>query len=361
MSKILYWTISIRYSLYIRAKRINSACLYRRQSVKKPNGGIADSMYYISSGLLYIFSQLYKSDAFITYKMNVLFCCNTNPIIDNNYLFISSMLTISQQFMFFLIAAYFKFDKVTDFAGATNFITIALSTMIMGGKYYTRQLLVTISCCIWGIRLSCYLFKRIIRIKKDIRFDNLSRGFTIQYAVFWIIQAFWVFIVSSPITLLNSQCCNDVILNIRDIFGISLFFIGFVIESISDIQKYNFRNNPDNNGKFCNKGFWSLSRHPNYFGEITLWWGFFITSSNVFTNDMYWVLLSPITVTILILFVSGINILEASSNERYGMLDEYKEYKKNVSILIPLPQFLYSRMPNIVKKTIFLDFPIYNN
>ena len=75
---------------------------------------------------------------------------------------------------------------------------------------------------------------------------------------------------------------------------------------------------------------------------------------------MYWSVLSPITLTFLILFVSGINILEVSSNKKYGMLDEYKEYKKNVSILIPMPQFLYSKMPIIIKKTLFLDFPIYN-
>ena len=230
----------------------------------------------------------------------------------------------------------------------------------MGGKYYVRQLLVSTLCCIWGIRLSSYLFSRIIKIHNDVRFDNLNRGFTIQYMIFWIFQAFWIFIVSSPIVLLNSQCCYDVQLNYRDIIGTSLWAIGFAFESISDFTKYNFRIDPDNDGKFCNKGLWSISRHPNYFGEITLWWGIFITSANVFTHDMYWTLLSPITITFLLLFISGINILEASSNKKYGMLDEYKEYKKNVSILIPLPQFLYTKLPTIMKTTIFLDFSIYN-
>jgi len=293
--------------------------------------------------------------------MGKLFCCVTDPVIDNNYLFLSSLLTILQQSMFFIVAAYFKFDKVTDFAVVTNFVTISLFTLTMGGKYYVRQLLVSTLCCIWGIRLSSYLFNRIIKIQNDVRFDSLNRGFTIQYMMFWIFQAFWIFIVSSPIILLNSQCCYDVTLNYRDIIGTSLWAFGFVFESISDFQKYNFRINPDNNGKFCNKGLWSISRHPNYFGEITLWWGIFITSSNVFIQEMYWTILSPITITFLLLFISGINILEASSNKKYGMLDEYKEYKKNVSILIPFPQFLYTKLPTIMKTTIFLDFFIYNN
>ena len=306
------------------------------------------------------FFTLYKNVLILIIKMGELFCCITDPIVDNNYLFLSSIFTILQQSMFFIVAAYFKFDKVTDFAGVTNFITVSLFTLTIGGKYYVRQLLVTVICCIWGIRLSSYLFSRILKIENDSRFDSFNRGFTIQYTVFWIIQAFWIFMVSSPIILLNSQCCYDVALNYRDIIGTSLWALGFAIESISDAQKYNFRNNPDNNGKFCNKGLWSISRHPNYFGEIILWWGIFITSSNVFTQEMYWTLLSPITVTFLIMFVSGINILEVSSNKKYGMLDEYKEYKQNVSVLIPIPQFLYSKMPIIIKKTLFLDFSIYN-
>ena len=119
------------------------------------------------------------------------------------------------------------------------------------------------------------------------------------------------------------------------------------------------KNNENNLNKFCNTGLWSISRHPNYFGEI-IWWGIFISSSRIFTPIMYISILSPLTITILLLFVSGINLLENSSNNKYGNLNEYKEYKKNVSILIPFPPSIYSKLQLILKKTVFLDFPIYN-
>lgn len=291
--------------------------------------------------------------------MNELSCCIT-PIFDNYYIIISSIITIIQQFLFFIIAAYFKFDKVTDFAGTTNFFVISMTTLLLGASFSIRQILISLACCIWSIRLTGYLLMRILKIKKDERFDNLNRGFTLQFALFWIIQALWVMIVSSPIILLNSECCINLELNSQDVIGILLWLIGFIIESVSDDQKFNFKNDENNLNKFCNTGLWSISRHPNYFGEIILWWGIFISSSRVFTPIMYISILSPLTITILLLFVSGINLLENSSNNKYGNLNEYKEYKKNVSILIPFPTSIYCKLPLIIKKTVFLDFPIYN-
>tara|TARA_B000000475_G_scaffold90255_1_gene73233 strand:- start:6171 stop:6626 length:456 start_codon:yes stop_codon:yes gene_type:complete len=150
---------------------------------------------------------------------------------------------------------------------------------------------------------------RILKIKKDKRFDNLNRGFTLQFASFWVIQALWVMIVSSPIILVNSECCINLELNSQDAIGISFWLIGFIIESVSsNYQKFNFKNNENNLNKFCNVGLWSISRHPNYFGEIILWWGIFISSCRIFSPIIYISILSPLTITILLLFVSGVNL-----------------------------------------------------
>ena len=260
--------------------------------------------------------------------MNYEFSCCLTPVFDNYYIIISSIITIIQQFIFFIIAAYFKFDKVTDFAGATNFFAISTTTLLLGGSFNTRQLLISLGCSLWSIRLTGYLLMRILKIKKDERFDNLNRGFTLQYGQFWFIQALWVIIVSSPIIIVNSQCCINLELNSQDAIGILLWIIGFIIESVSDYQKFNFKNNENNINKFCNVGLWSISRHPNYFGEITLWWGIFIISCRIFSPIMYISILSPLTITILLLFVSGVNLLEKSSNNKYGNLIEYIEYKK---------------------------------
>ena len=79
-----------------------------------------------------------------------------------------------------------------------------MTTLLLGASFSIRQILISLACCIWSIRLTGYLLMRILKIKKDERFDNLNRGFTLQFALFWVIQALWVVIVYSPIIVVNS-------------------------------------------------------------------------------------------------------------------------------------------------------------
>jgi steroid 5-alpha reductase family enzyme len=129
---------------------------------------------------------------------------------------------------------------------------------------------------LWGARLSGFLFFRILKTKKDDRFDNM-RGKFFSFLAFWVIQMSWVWIVSFPVTILNSP--NVIKFNQPrfgtgcDIAGIIMFAIGMIMESVSDVQKYTFRSNPANKGKFCNVGFFKWTRHPNYFGEILVHFG----------------------------------------------------------------------------------------
>jgi len=201
---------------------------------------------------------------------------------------------------------------------------------------------------------------RIIKIGKDDRFDDKKRGFSLEFAAFWVVQAIWVFVVSSPVVLLNSRCNEDVPLDARDWIGLSIWLVGWLIETVSDQQKFTFRNAPANKGKFCNVGLWRVSRHPNYFGEITLWWGLFVTCCGVFTPSMYWSLAGPGMITLLLLFVSGVNLLEDSSDKRYGTLPEYLEYKKSVSNLIPFPPSLFRILPPAIKFLFFFEWPMYS-
>lgn len=129
---------------------------------------------------------------------------------------------------------------------------------------------------LWGARLSGFLLFRIIKTGKDDRFDQM-RGRFFAFLGFWVAQMLWVWIVSLPVTVLNSP--NVTKYNqpkfgtAADIAGVILFVIGFVMESVSDIQKYLFRSNPANKGKVCDVGFFSWTRHPNYLGEILIQFG----------------------------------------------------------------------------------------
>jgi len=141
--------------------------------------------------------------------------------------------------------------------------------------------LVTIAATLWGVRLSGYLLYRILKTGKDDRFDSMNRGFSLAFAGFWFGQALWVMTVSLPVILLNSECDTDPEMKASDWIGLAMWAVGWVLETVADQQKFNFRNNADNKGRWCEEGLWAWSRHPNYFGEILLWWGVFVTASSV--------------------------------------------------------------------------------
>jgi len=286
---------------------------------------------------------------------------------DENNLLICALVTIGMQLSFFIVAATCKFDKVTDFAGGTNFVVLAVLTFILSGTYYWRQILVTVSIILWGLRLSGYLLYRIIKIGEDKRFDDTRDSF-FKFLAFWTFQAIWVFTVSLPVMFLNAPGAAFTPhplpnggFTIWDILGGIMFGIGLITETISDQQKFNFRNNPSNRGKWCDVGLWKYSRHPNYFGEILLWWGVFVISISIITGDTLFRIsgiLSPLFTCTILLFFSGIPLLEAKADSKFSGNPLYLEYKKATPPLVPWPG--YSCLPSPLKLLCCCEFPIYN-
>lgn len=126
---------------------------------------------------------------------------------------------------------------------------------------------------LWGARLSGFLLFRIVKTGKDDRFDDKRDKF-FSFLGFWVFQMIWVWTVSLPVTVLNSpnvtKFRQPAFGTGRDIAGVILFAAGFILESVSDVQKYRFRSDPANKGKVCDVGFFTWTRHPNYFGEIII-------------------------------------------------------------------------------------------
>jgi steroid 5-alpha reductase family enzyme len=284
---------------------------------------------------------------------------------DQNLLLLTALVTIAYQLLFFFIAATFKFDKVTDLAGGTNFVILSLMTFSLGavdfpiisGQQYAMTVLVTL----WGIRLSAFLFYRILMIAEDHRFDGM-RDEPLKFIWFWVFQMMWCWLVSLPLIYINSTSFDDKELNYVDIIGIIVASIGLVVEAIADQQKYNFKQDSLNNGKWCDVGVWQYSRHPNYFGELIFWWGIFIGCSSAFTGSRtvgYYTIISPIFITALLFGLSGLPLLESGFNKRFGAKESFLRYRKVTSILIPLPQFVYKNTPSIIKSVFLFEWPIY--
>ena len=119
------------------------------------------------------------------------------------------------------------------------------------------------------------------------------------------------------------------------ILGMIVWLTGLTIETIADSQKFKFKNDPKNKGSWIDTGIWKYSRHPNYFGEISCWWGIFIYSLS-FQNGLSWLtIIGPVFITLLIMFVSGIPTLEKKYKERYKDNTDYQKYKNETNLLVP--------------------------
>ncbi|XP_068305528.1 uncharacterized protein [Pyrus communis] len=279
-------------------------------------------------------------------------------VLDSNFLALTAIVTVGYQLLFFIVTALLKFDKVTDFAGSTNFVILAILTLVVKGSWHFRQVVLSLLVIIWGLRLGFFLLMRILQWGEDRRFDEI-RGNLGKLAVFWIFQAMWVWTVSLPVTVANASNRMPSI-QAADIIGWIMWSVGFSVEAAADQQKLTFKSSPQNRGKWCNVGLWKYTRHPNYFGEIFLWWGVFVASTPVLEGAEWLVILGPIFLTLLLLFISGIPLLEESADKKFGNIDEYRLYKRSTSPLIPLPPVIYKNLPLWFKTTFLFEFPLYS-
>jgi len=246
------------------------------------------------------------------------------------------VITFVIQWMAYIPAFLLKTEKFYDLTGSLTYIgtiSFALYATDSLNSLKLGNLIVGMAIIIWAVRLGSFLFMRIRRDKKDGRFDSIKTSFS-QFFMTWTLQGMWVFICSSAafIAIANP---TGVVINSVFIFGLVIFIFGFAVEVLADNQKTAFRSIPENKDQFINEGLWARSRHPNYFGEITLWTGITVMGISTFEGMNYLAIFSPIFSYLLLVYVSGVRMLEYRGHKKWGHLDEYKDYKKNTPKLIP--------------------------
>lgn len=280
-------------------------------------------------------------------------------VLDSRLLGLTALVTIAYQLSFFTVTYLCRFDTLTDFAGSTNFVLLAILTLTLSGLYTARQIVMT--CCVvaWGVRLGAFLLYRILLWGEDRRFDG-KRDNVVSLAVFWSIQAVWVWTVSLPITITNASSAAAAPIGGLDFFGWGVFACGLLLEAVADQQKLAYKQTPESKGRWTDVGVWKWSRHPNYFGEMLVWWGLYIASTPVLRGAEHLAVIGPIFITLVLLFLSGIPLLEQGADKKHGKKEEYRTYKQKTSVLFPVPPALYERLPEGVKTSVFLDFPLYN-
>lgn len=232
----------------------------------------------------------------------------------------------------FVPAFIFKTDKITDISYAVTFAVVAIAGYLRSDQTTLHKVILAL-VLLWSLRLGTFLFIRINKIKKDVRFDGMRDKF-FAFLRFWLLQGLSVFVVMLAASLGFMQ--KDTNLTIVTYLGILIFLKGLAIESIADAQKFKFNSNPANKGKWIAIGVWKLSRHPNYLGEMMVWIGIYLTVvSSLLPAGILWALLSPIYIVSLLLFVSGVPMLEKSADTKWGKDIKFVKYKKEVPVLLP--------------------------
>jgi len=235
------------------------------------------------------------------------------------------------QIILFVPAFIYKTDKLTDLSYSISFFILAGFAFWQSTRE-TTHILLFVMITLWAIRLGTYLFIRIKKINRDKRFDGIRESF-IRFLKFWIGQGIVVWLVMISSILYFNQTAE---MNYLTWLGLVLWFIALVVETIADWQKYVFINNPGNKNQWIESGLWKYSRHPNYFGEILHWIAIYIfVISGMGVMDSLIALVSPIFIIIVIVFATGLPMLEKGADKKWGDNHSYLEYKKRTSILIP--------------------------
>ena len=283
------------------------------------------------------------------------------------YVVIALAITIAFQLLCFLVAATCKFDLLTDLAGSSNFVALALISLGVRGAFTTRQIVLTTLVSATRLELAIFLLVRVCVRKKDSRFDE-TREKCCKFLAFWIGQMMWVWVCMLPVVFINSvPATTDPALNAADYVAWALIILGFIFQVAADVHKYLFKNDPANKDAICDKGLWGVSRHPNYFGEMMIWWGVFIGGIPLFLppgNAAWWAtVVSPIFTMVILLGGSGIPTSEGKNLARFyknpKKRDDYAAYHRRTSPVMPCCPSCYDRLPMCVKAAFCCEFPCY--
>ncbi len=231
----------------------------------------------------------------------------------------------------FIVTQLIKDNSMVDVFWGAGFIIVTAFSLVMAPDYDLRKAIVAFLVMIWGLRLTIFIFQRNKDKGGDFRYKNQHetwKNFSFRsFLQIFMLQGLFMYIISYPIWYINyhpgephSTC---------DTVGLMIFGIGFVFEIFGDMQLTYFKQSPYNKGKLITTGLWKYTRHPNYLGEALIWWGIWFYAIGI---PFGWVtVISPVVITILLRFVSGVPLLEKKMSQH----PDWPAYAKKTAPFIP--------------------------
>ncbi|MFZ4521848.1 MAG: DUF1295 domain-containing protein [Bacteroidales bacterium] len=236
----------------------------------------------------------------------------------------------------FILALMRKDNSIVDVAWGLGFVIVAVYSIIQSGEVDLRKMIVSLLVLLWGLRLSFHIMVRNSGKGEDFRYKawrDTWKFFVLRsFFQIFMLQGLFMLIISAPIWFINFSDGGP--LGPMDSLGLIVFGTGFLFEAVADYQLVEFKKDPANRGKIITSGLWATSRHPNYFGEALVWWGISFYALS-FTHGWY-TLISPVIITLLLRFVSGVPMLE----KKYEGHPDWEEYKSKTATFVPFIKFL---------------------
>ncbi|GKT08709.1 DUF1295 domain-containing protein [Desulforhabdus sp. TSK] len=251
-----------------------------------------------------------------------------------NVLITTTGIVLAYMTVWFILALIKGRNDIVDVAWGPGFILAALFSFLYGGMFTLRGVLVCRLVLVWGLRLALHIHERNRGKGEDHRYRQWREewGDTFLWRSFlqiFMLQGVLLVFVAVPVIFINASASHP--FTAWDFLGLAVWMLGFSFEAVGDWQLLTFMRDPANRGKLLTEGLWRYTRHPNYFGEVTLWWGIWLMALSL---PYGWLtIIGPLTITCLILKVSGIPMLE----RHYEGRTDFEEYKKRTSPFFPLP------------------------
>ena len=206
-------------------------------------------------------------------------------------------LAFGLNWLVYVPSALARTEHYYDLTGGLTYLSVTGLAVVLSQPLDLRSTLVVGMVSIWAIRLAGFLFVRVKRVGKDIRFDSVKTKPS-TFLVWWTLQALWV-LTTMAAALAIVTGGERISMSWLGWIGFGVWLFGFAVEVVADAQKSSFKNDPVNQGHFIRTGLWAWSRHPNYFGEIVLWTGVALMAIPVLTGWQYATLISPVFVSFL--------------------------------------------------------------
>ena len=243
-----------------------------------------------------------------------------------------ALLVFLVQWVVFVPSWFAHTEHFFDLTGSLTYLAVVALTLLSRGSVTPYSLLVAAMVTAWALRLGAFLAARVRAAGSDSRFDAMKYRFA-WFLMTWTLQGLWVLLTAGA-ALAAITSPEDRQIDAFALLGVALWAFGFGIEVAADEQKRRFRARPENLDRFITTGAWARSRHPNYFGEILLWFGVAVAAFPSLSGWSMVTLVSPLFVWLLLTRVSGVPLLEAAADRRWAGNPEYETYKAATPVLL---------------------------